>query len=181
MIPLKSEITKKLLSYFFINPDDSLYVNELARKLAVDKRNLVKKVRQLEAEGILKSQARGNLKFYSVNRAFPLYKEYRQLFLKSVGFEDKLKRTLGKVAGVNQVYIYGSYALGKMSSSSDIDVLIVGTHAIADAQKGINRLQKEIGREINAVHMGLNEFKRKLRKKEPFVSGIVGDKHIQVI
>jgi predicted transcriptional regulator with HTH domain len=47
MISLRSEITKKLLNYFFLNPKESLYVNELSRNLALDKRNLVKKIKEL--------------------------------------------------------------------------------------------------------------------------------------
>ena len=70
MISLRSEITKKLLNYFFLNPQESLYVNELSRKLALDKRNLVKKLKELENETILKSEKRGNLRFYSINRDY---------------------------------------------------------------------------------------------------------------
>ena len=60
MISLKSDITRKILSYFYLNPHEELYVNELARNLHLDKRNLVKKVRELESEGILKHHERGN-------------------------------------------------------------------------------------------------------------------------
>ncbi len=68
MISLKSEITKKILNYFFINPQESLYVNELSRNLDLDKRNLVKKLKELEKEGILKSQINVNLiKYLSSN------------------------------------------------------------------------------------------------------------------
>jgi predicted transcriptional regulator len=81
MISLKSEITKKILNYFYINPDDGLYVNELSRTLNLDKRNLVKKLKELEAEGILKSEIRGNLKIYSANKRFPFYKEYKKIVL----------------------------------------------------------------------------------------------------
>jgi len=56
MISLRSEITRKLLNYFFLNPEASLYVNELARKLGLDKRNLVKKMKELEKEGLLKNE-----------------------------------------------------------------------------------------------------------------------------
>ncbi len=46
MISLRSEITKTVLNYFFMNPQESLYVNELVQKLHLDKRNLVKKIRE---------------------------------------------------------------------------------------------------------------------------------------
>ena len=83
MISLRSEITKKLLNYFFLNPHESLYVNELVKKLHLDKRNLVKKIKELEKEGVLKSQTRGNLRLYSVNQDYPLYDEYRKIVIKT--------------------------------------------------------------------------------------------------
>ena len=76
MISLRSEITKKILNYFYLHKQESLYVNELVRKLNADKRNLVKKLHELEVENILKSQTRGNLKLYSINSGYSLYKEY---------------------------------------------------------------------------------------------------------
>src|SRR3989338_4756431 len=109
MISLKSEITQKVLNYFFLNPQENLYVNELTRKLSLDKRNLVKKIRELEREGLLISRQRGNLKLYSVNNKFPLYQEYKNIVLKTLGFEEKLKNILRDVPGIEQAYIYGSY------------------------------------------------------------------------
>jgi len=79
MISLKSQIAKTLLNYFFINPASRVYVNELSRNLKIDKRNLVRKLKELEKEGILKSESSGNLKLYSVNRNYPLYREYRKI------------------------------------------------------------------------------------------------------
>ena len=52
MISLKSKVTKKILNYFFINPHENLYVNEISRKLQLDKRNLVKKIKELESKVI---------------------------------------------------------------------------------------------------------------------------------
>lgn len=92
MISLRSQVTKKLLNYFFINPKESLYVNEISRKLHLDKRNLVKKIKELEEKGILKSQKRGNLKIYSINEAYPLYDEYKKIIIKTIGLEEGLRR-----------------------------------------------------------------------------------------
>ncbi|MBI4833680.1 MAG: nucleotidyltransferase domain-containing protein [Planctomycetes bacterium] len=181
MIPLRSGITIKLLDYFFLNPQESLYVNELSRKLDMDKRNLVKKIRQLESEGILKSQARGNLKLYSVNKAYPLYEELRKIFLKTIGLESRLKKAAKSVKGIREAYIYGSYAGNKMEAHSDIDLLVIGVHNIAQLQKGINLLQKETGREINTVNMDENEYCKRIKNKDPFIRGILNKKHVRII
>ena len=181
MISLRSEITKKLFTYFFLNSADDVFVNELSRKLNVDKRNLVKKLRELEQGGILKSQNRGNLKLYSVNRSYPLYKEYRKIFLKTIGFEDKIKKTVKEVEGITEAYIYGSYAKNTMDTYSDIDLLVIGNHSIISLQRKLNKLQQEIGREINVVNMDENEFKKRKKSKDPFIAGILREKHIRVI
>lgn len=181
MISLRSEITKKLLNYFFINPQESLYVNELSRKLNLDKRNLVKKLKELEKDGILKSQIRRNLKLYSINKSYPLYKEYKNIILKTTGLEDKLKKVMKEIAGIVEVYIYGSYAKNKMDAYSDIDLLIIGSHKIVLLQRKLNKLQKDTDREINSVSMDENEFKKRLKNKDPFISEVLRRKHIKII
>lgn len=181
MISLRSQITKKLLNYFFLNPQESLYVNELCRKLVVDKRNLVKKLKELETEGILKTQTRGNLRLYSINKDYPLYEEYKKIILKTIGFENRLKKMIKEIDGVKEAYIYGSYAKNKMSSYSDIDLLVIGHHDVVSLQKKINKLQREIDREINVVNMDEREFEKRRNKNDPFISGILTEKYIRVI
>lgn len=180
MISLKSEVTKKLLNYLFLNPEQSLYLNEISNNLSLDKRNLVKKIRELEREGFLKSETRGNLKFYRINKDYPLYNEYRQIVLKTVGFEENLKNTLKSLKGIKDTYIYGSYAENKMAPHSDIDLLVIGSHSIGSLQKNLNKLQKQINREINVVNMDESEFNKRIKNKDPFITGILKNKHIKI-
>jgi predicted nucleotidyltransferase len=181
MISLKSDITKKVLNYYFINPKETLYVNEISRNLGLDKRNLVKKLNELAADGVLKVAPRGNLKFYSINEDFPLYNEYRKIVLSSVGFEHKLKNALKNVDGVSEAYIFGSYASGTMDSFSDIDLLLIGDHSIVKLQGVLNKLQKEIGREINTVNMDNKEFEKKKAAGDTFVREVLKKQHIKVL
>lgn len=181
MISLNSIIVQKLLNYFFLNPDDGLYVNELVRKLNLDKRNLVKKLKLLENEKLLISEKKGNLKIYSINKEYALYEEYKKIVFKTVGLEARIKGCLMGVDSVNQAYIYGSYASNTMDSHSDIDLLIVGEHSVLSVQRKISRLQKEIDREINVVNMGNKEFNRRLKNKDSFLLNVFNGKNIQLI
>jgi uncharacterized protein len=181
MISLRSAITKKLLNYFFINPEESLYVNELARKLGLDKRNLVKKAKELETEGILKSHARGNLKLYSIDKNYSFYHEFKKIFLRTVGLEANLKKIITETTGVKQAYIYGSYAQNNLDTHSDIDILVVGDYSMAELQGKLSRLQKEIDREINTVNLDESEYKKRLKDKGSFIAGILKRKHIKLI
>lgn len=181
MISLRSELTKKLLNYFFINPEESLYINELSKKLNLDKRNLVKKLKELEKNGILKSQPRGNLKFYSLNQNYPLYEEYKKIILKTVGLEERLRHITREIEGVKEAYIYGSYAKNKMDVHSDIDLLVIGSHEMVILQKKLNTLQKEIDREINSVSMDEREFKKRIEKSDPFIIEVLKGKNIKIV
>lgn len=181
MVLFKSQVTRKLLNYFFLNPAEALYINEISNKLEIDKRNLVKKIKELEKEGILKSQRRANLKLYSINQNYPLYEEYKRIVVKTLGFEANLKAILKDVKGVKEAYVHGSYAEDKMDVHSDIDLLVVGNHNMARLQKGLSKLQKEINREINVINMDDREFKRRIKSKDPFIAGILSHKKIKVI
>ena len=124
MIALGSKVSKALLSHFFLHSDDKLYVNEIAGKLGLDKRNLVKKLKDYENEGLFKTEKMGNQLYYSLNKKYPLYNEYRKIILKTIGIESSLKEALKGRKEIKAVYIFGSYAVDIMDSSSDIDVLV---------------------------------------------------------
>jgi len=181
MISLRSKITKELLNYFFLNPEQELYVNEIERKLGLDKRNLIKKLRELEQDGILKSKEQGNLKYYSINCSYHLYDEYKKIIFKTLGLQKRLKDCLSRVGGVKQVYLFGSYANDQMGSHSDIDLLVVGEHKVLKLQSEINRLQQEIDREINIVNMSEQEFLERRKNKDDFLENIFNEKYIEVM
>lgn len=168
------------MNYFFINPQDTLYVNEISKKLQLDKRNLVKKIKELEKEGIFKSQSRGNLKLYSINQDYPLYDEYKKIIIKTIGFEQNLRKILKETPGLKEAYIYGSYPKDEMDVNSDIDLLIIGDHSIVSFQRKLNRIQKEINREINVVNMDEKEFKKRIKNKDPFIVDILKQKNIKI-
>lgn len=179
MLRLKSRVAKKLLSYFFLHENESFYLNELVRQLDVDKRNLVKKLKEFEAMGLFETEAKGNLKIYSLNKRFPLYKEYKTSIFKSEGLKSELQKTLGKVKGIKRAFIYGSFASGTQDSLSDIDLMIIGDHSVLEVQQEITKLQKKMNREINLIN--LSEKELIARKKDPFIANVMKNKKIELL
>ena len=72
-----------------MNPETRHYVNELARILSVDVGNLDRKLKELEGDGLLVSEKQGNLKYFSINKKYPLLKEMRSLYNMKYGIEKK--------------------------------------------------------------------------------------------
>ena len=180
MISLRSKVTQAVLGYFVLHEGAELYGNEMARRLSLDQGNLDRKLKELEKERILKSDVRGKERYYSLNLAFPLLKEYKKIVLKTVGLEHLLKGALQTLKGLKRAFIFGSYAKDQMDSASDIDLLAVGDHNTLELQKKISEIQKSIGREINAIQLSPAEYEKK-RKKDPFLKSILQGRKIQIL
>ena len=171
MLSLRSKISQKVLNYFMLQQGVERYVSDLARSLQVENGNLTRKLTELEKEGILKSRLQGNQRYYSLNKSFPLLKEYKNIVLKT---------SLGKISGIKKAIIFGSYAQDKMDSHSDIDLLVIGEHSTIEFQKAVADVQKFIQRDINAVSMSLEEYTEK-KKNDPFLKSIETKKSVKII
>lgn len=180
MISFKSKITVGILDFFFLNQEEKRYVNELAKILNADPKNLYRKLEELEKEGILKSEFRGRERYFFLNTKWPLFEHYRQIFLKTYGIESELKKIVKDVHGIKKACIFGSYARGDMAPSSDIDVLVVGDHSILELQKRVNMLQKKTDREFNIVNMDGKDFAKR-KKSDQFIKNIFNDKRIELL
>lgn len=181
MISLRSKITIKLLDYYFLNLDAQAYINELARILEIDPKNTETKLKELEKEGLLKSEFRGKQRYFFLAKDNPILEHYRQIFLKTHGIEKKLKDMLSGIRGIKEAYLFGSYASNKMDSSSDIDLLAIGTHSILELQRVIAKLQKDTGREFNVANLSPREFEAKKKDKSHFISSIFKTKIIRLV
>jgi len=169
----KSRLRRKLLAYFFTNPDSSLYLRETASILKEDAGNLSKEFVKLEKSGIFVSSIRGNQKYFSLNIKHPLYKDLKSIIFKTVGIEGSLREAVNDVEGVDAAFIYGSFAAKKEHSASDIDILIIGSPDENKLMKKIEVLEKTLQREINYNVYPKKEFKRRLEKKDSFAVNII--------
>jgi predicted nucleotidyltransferase len=181
MISFRSKITVKLLDYYFLNPGARRYINELARLLDLDPKNLDRKLKELEKAGLFQSEIKGKERYFFLNRKYPLLNQYRQIFLKTHGLEKKLKEIMAGTAGIKEAYIFGSYTANKMDSASDLDLLVVGDHSALDLQRPIAALQRATGREINVVNLSPREMAAKRRTKDSFICNIFKGKVVRLI
>lgn len=181
MLKLKSQIAQRVLGYYFTNPDKTHYINELAKILDLDPGNLFRKLKELEGDGLLASSSRGNQKLFSLNKKFPLLSEYRKIYETNWGLPATLKKDFENITGLQEAYIFGSYARGKMQEHSDIDVLLVGNHDHGAVFKITSSLEEKLGREINVVDYSPEEFAKKKKLKDDFILQVLKDKLIRVV
>ncbi len=177
---IKSSSIRKILTYFFTNQEKSHYVRELAALLSEDASNLSRALKKLEDEKILLASYRGKEKFFSLNKDYPLFTELRGLLEKTIGVSGALKREISRIEGITQAFIYGSWAKKKPTFGSDIDLFLVGKFDEEELLKTIAKLEKSLGREINYVFFGPEEFRR-AKKFNSFVQGVVKGPKIIIV
>jgi len=176
-----SKLRVELLSLFFSWPEESFYFGDIVKRTGEDRGNISRELRALESIGLLTSRKEGNLKYYSLNRRFLLYDELRSIILKTRGAVGTLKETLTKVKGIDYAFIYGSIASGTETARSDIDLMVVGEIRLESLLKLLKGAERSLGRQINPSLYGMKEYKRRKKKKDPFIVNVINEPKLMLI
>jgi len=177
----KSTLRRKILAYFFTNPESKLYLREIAIIINEDPGNLSKELARLEKEGIFTTHKRGNQKYFSLNKDYPIFKELKSIVFKTIGVKGGVKDILEKIADIKFAFIYGSYAKAKENYISDIDLVVIGNPIEDELIKKLDKLEEKLQREINYKLYTLQEFKKEIKQNEPFILEILLNKKIMLI
>ena len=181
MLPLRSELRRKVLTFFYVNREARVYVRQLSAALDADSTNLSRELTRLAHEGFLSAEREGRQLYYSVNHAYPYLKPVFALLQGSVGIEPTLKKALQLVNGIESAWIFGSFAKGEADANSDIDLLIVGRPDQARLSREIRKTEKALHREVSYTVFTPEELKRRIARHDPFVMDIWNGKRIGLI
>jgi predicted nucleotidyltransferase/predicted transcriptional regulator with HTH domain len=180
----KSRLRKKLLSYFFTNPESNFYLREIASIVDTDPGNLSKELSKLENEGVFLSHERGNQKYFLLNKDYPLYKELKSIIFKTIGIKGALEELLKNIKGICSAFIYGSYAKSKERASSDIDLMLLVDKDIFSEKpflEKIHGLKQKLSREINYSYYPLDEWLHRVKKRDSFILNVLTQPKIMLI
>ncbi len=169
----------KLLRLFLSNPDAAYYVREITRKIDEQLNSVRRELANLLLFGLITSDLRADKKFYQLNKKFALAKELSDLVLKSeVLLEQNFIKTMKDAGKIKFLLLTGSFTGAKQSPT---DVLIVGQVNKAKLVSGIEKFQREIGREINFTLLTVKDFNERRNLGDKFLLTVLsGDKVVVV-
>jgi len=173
-----SETRIKVLSHFFLHPGESFYLRQMEKLLGIPVGQLGRELLNLEKIQLLTSCLEGNQKRYSINRNFSLYKELKNIFLKTAGAGDAIRESLSELKGVELAFIYGSFAKGEEHPGSDMDVMIVGDVPDREASRVISRAERRLKRTVNYSLYERKEVNARIKKKDNFILTVFSEPHI---
>lgn len=128
LLPLfRSETQMRLLSTVFF--DDPATGADLARRLQLPQQTVADELARLEASGLVKSTRVGRAKVYRPAEDLPFLQALRQVLAYAGGIIPILRDTYAPIAGVSEVFIFGSWARRYHGEPgpppNDVDVVIV--------------------------------------------------------
>lgn len=179
-----SSLRGQLFRVFFTNPDERLFLREIARRIKADPANLSRELGKLEKEGLFVSEKEGLQKYYRLDKNYPLYNELKSIVGKTVGVQAALQGVLKGIQGITWAFIYGSFAKGTEASHSDIDVCLIIEKGKFKSEKvltGFKDLEGKLGREISYVFYNQQEWEKGLKNKDSFLIGLNKGKKIELV
>lgn len=181
MLDFRSKARRRLLAYYFTNPTARHHLRDVAARLSVDASNLSKELGRLEREGLFRSEVSGRQKYFQLNREYPLFNELRNIVAKTIGAVPLVAQSLNKIEGIEEAYLYGSFARNQQDATSDIDVLLIGSpHAEALAE-AVRQLEKRLGREVSYTVLTRREFALRRKRKDAFLESVWHNKRVTLI
>jgi len=172
----RAEIFRLLLS----GTGEELHVREIERRSGLNDSTLRQELRKLVRLDLVQSRRDSNRVYYRAKTENPLYPEIRNLVLKTSGLADALKSAL-KDKRIRVAFVFGSVARGEEKTGSDVDLMVIGQLGLRDLSRLLSGIEEKIGREINPHVLNEEEFRRRVRAKEHFVSSVMESPKIFII
>jgi predicted nucleotidyltransferase len=175
-----SRTRARILELFLSNPGLRIHLREISRRIGENYNSTRRELNHLEGLSLLASQKSGNQRLFSMNTGHPIYPELKNIFLKTAGMGNGIREAFKNLGGLRLCFIYGSYAEDAETPQSDLDLFIVGEVDEVRLIPVVNGLEKRLHREINYVLYTPEEYMRRKRGKDPFVTNVLEGKKVML-
>lgn len=176
-----SKTRVKLLEEFLLKPNTEFHIRELARIVHNIPIHVQEELKNLQLAGLLESRKQGNMVLYKLRKESPIAEDLMRIFLKTESVGKEILTKLPDKEKIRYALIYGSFAKGTESSSSDIDLLMIGEIDEDSILKSMQKIEKRIGHTINYILWTEKEFAQKIREGITLIREILKTPVIMII
>lgn len=153
-------VKNKIKEHFLQNPTVRLRVRQLERETGAHLPSVIRYVKELEKEEIIKRNVISGITFYTAHRASEQYLLEKKLYNIMRLHESGLVRHLTDQFRGVPIILFGSYEKGEDTEDSDIDIFIEHKKK---GIKGLDAFEKRLGRGIQVF---MQDSIRKVRNKD---------------
>lgn len=175
-----SKTRVKILAEMLLNPGREYHIRELSRITGISPIYVQKELKNLQSLGLLVSRKQGNMILYALDKHSVISDDLKRMFLKTEGVGTEILRGVDK-SEIKYALIYGSFAKGAETASSDIDLLVIGDIDEDVLLESVSKAERKIGREINYLLWTPREFVQKARQKIPLLLEILKTDVVMIV
>jgi DNA-binding transcriptional ArsR family regulator len=172
---LRSPLLGELLAWIYLHPEDSYSVTDLAHRFGVSQSTVSREADQLIAAGLVGQERRGNMRLLRADLTNPLARPLLELLTLTYGPAAVLADLLPPVDGIDEAYIYGSWAARRAGEAGppprDVDVLVVGDADDDDLADAARAAEQRLGREVNIHRVSANAWHSR-DAADPFLTSV---------
>lgn len=171
---LFSKVQQRVLALLFGQADRRFQSAELIRLARGGTGAAHRQLADLESSGLVTVTRSGNQKYYQANASSPVFDELQGLIVKTVGLAAPLARALASLRkDIHAAFVFGSLARGSDTASSDIDLMVISDSLHhADLYRALQRVEKQLGRQVNPVLMTRSEWRAKAAAADSFAARV---------
>jgi DNA-binding transcriptional ArsR family regulator len=177
---LSSRARAEIFRLLFNGRGEELHVREIERRSGLNESTIRQELRKLVRLDLVHSRRDSNRVYYRAKTGNPLYPDIRNLVLKTSGLADVLSSAL-QDKRIRLAFVFGSIARGNVKAGSDVDLMVIGELGLRDLSGLLSGVEERIGREINPHVLQEDEFRKRLRAKEHFVTSVMESPKIFII
>ena len=164
---------------FGLGPEE-YHLREIARRSQLAPQTVQSELSALCKAGLVTSRRDGNRRYYHANLACPVYADLRNIVIKTTGVVSVLSRALQHL-GIEFAFVFGSVASGEAAAESDLDLMVIGDLGLRELARLLSGAADAVGREVNPHVMSKDEFRKRIRSEDHFVSSVLRSPRIFVI
>ncbi len=165
----RSTIFVRILRLLFLNQTREYYLSELAYGAGMAPSTALRELNKIEPLDIITKTRKGTTVFYKINRDCIIHDELKRIFLKFELADAVIAKEFEQY-DINYALIFGSFARGTETESSDIDLLVIGEVPRGTLYQSISTLENKLGREISVILWNSQEFNNQKKDKSSFLN-----------
>lgn len=177
----RSDLQARLLAALLLDARGPQTAQELLDHLGTTSTTLHRELGRLEQAGLIQHERIGRTRRYRAALDSPLHEPLHDLMTRTLGVERLLSQRLTEVPGLEAAAIFGSWAAGNTTASSDIDLLVIGGVDRDELLFVVQSVEHDTTREIDLTAYRREEFDRRRAAGSGFLRTILSGPLIPLI
>ncbi|MFW5702525.1 MAG: hypothetical protein ACOCXP_01005 [Candidatus Dojkabacteria bacterium] len=168
-----SRVRIKLLHYFLVHKDIPVHLRGAVREINEEINAVRRELNRLEEIKLLKSESRGNRKYFMLNPQGPLVDELTGMIFKTFGLGGDVLRNINKLGDVSYAILTEDYISGVQSTEHNVDLIMIGEIDLDALSQVVDEAERKEKREINYTVLGSEDFELRKKRRDSFVMDIL--------